>query len=165
MEAKIKHLEFIQAIITRMSQNSFLVKGWCVTLISAIYALAAKDAARDYVLVTYIVIPSFWVLDGFFIAVERRYRDLYREVATRTEASIDFDLDATRFVVGRGTWPAGIFSKTLLVFYPIMIAVALVVMFLIGDNSKKANKTVVAAAGNVSLSLRSGSSSSAVPHF
>ncbi len=46
-----------------------------------------------------------------------------------------------------------------------MIAVALVVMFLIGDNSKKANKPVVATAGNVSLSLRSGSPTSAVPHF
>jgi hypothetical protein len=164
MEAKIKHLEFIQAIITRMSQNSFLVKGWCVTLISAIYALAAKDAARDYVLVTYIVIPSFWILDGFFIAAERRYRDLYREVSARTESSIDFDLDASRFAVGRCTWSAGIFSKTLLVFYPIMITVALVVMFLIG-NHKEANKTVVATAGSVSLSLHSDSPIAAVPHL
>jgi len=39
------HLEFIQAIITRMGDNSFMVKGWCVTLISAIDALAAKDAS------------------------------------------------------------------------------------------------------------------------
>ncbi len=32
MEQKIKHLEFIQAAINRMAGNSFLLKGWTVTL-------------------------------------------------------------------------------------------------------------------------------------
>ena len=35
MEKKIKHLEMIQAVIVRMGNNSFLLKGWSVTLISA----------------------------------------------------------------------------------------------------------------------------------
>lgn len=102
-----------------------------MTLISAIFALAAKDASKDYILVTYIAIPSFWILDGFFIAAERRYRSLYSEVAKRAVSAIDFDLDASRFSDSRNTWSAGVLSKTLLVFYPIMMAVALVVMFLI----------------------------------
>jgi hypothetical protein len=131
MEAKIKHLEFIQSIITRMGQNSFLVKGWCVTLISAIYALAAKDASEDYILVTFVSILSFWILDGFFIAVERRYRVLYAEVAKRNCSLTDFDLDASRYASGGGLWIAGVFSKTLLVFYPFMMGVALLVMFLL----------------------------------
>lgn len=130
MEAKIKHLEFIQALISRMGQNSFLVKGWCITLVSALYALAAKDSARDYVLVTYIAIPSFWILDGFFIAAERRYRELYKRVARKSESEVDFDLDASPFAAVH-TWFFGVFSKTLIVFYPVMLLVALVVMFLI----------------------------------
>ncbi len=28
MDAKLKHLEMIQAVITRMAHNSFLLKGW-----------------------------------------------------------------------------------------------------------------------------------------
>ena len=143
MEAKIKHLEFIQAVVTRMAQNSFLVKGWCVTLISALYALAAKDADRSYLLVSYIAIPAFWLLDGFFIAVERRYRSLYSEVAKRAASDTDFDLDASRFAKGRGLWVAGVFSKTLLVFYPFMMAVALAVTLQTkpANDAPKANKT------------------------
>lgn len=75
MDAKLKHLEFIQNVITRMNSNSFLIKGWAITLVSALFALAAKDANINYVLISYIVIPVFWVLDGFYISRERQYRD------------------------------------------------------------------------------------------
>ena len=71
---KLKHLEFIQNIITRMNSNSFLIKGWSITLISALFALAAKDSNINYVLITYVVIPVFWLLDGFFIATERNIK-------------------------------------------------------------------------------------------
>ena len=40
---KLKHLEFIQAAINRMAGNLFMLKGWSVTLIAALFALAAKD--------------------------------------------------------------------------------------------------------------------------
>jgi len=62
-ENKRKHLEFIQNIITRMNANSFMIKGWTITLVSALFALAAKDANMNYVLISYIVLPVFWILD------------------------------------------------------------------------------------------------------
>ncbi len=31
---QIKHMEMIQAVITRMANNSFMIRGWCVTLVS-----------------------------------------------------------------------------------------------------------------------------------
>lgn len=43
MENKQKHLEFIQMAINRMASNLFLLKGWTVALIAALFALAAKD--------------------------------------------------------------------------------------------------------------------------
>ena len=46
MEPKIAHLQMIQAIITRLGQNSFLVKGWSVGLISALFALSASNTKR-----------------------------------------------------------------------------------------------------------------------
>lgn len=131
MEMKIKHLEFLQNVITRMNSNSFLIKGWIITLVSALFALAAKDANVNYVLVSYIAIPVFWVLDGFYISQERQYRDLYKVVATKTEAEIDFSMDSTSFCKGDRTWLAGIFSKTIIPFYGISIATTLTVMFLI----------------------------------
>ena len=43
MERKGKHLEFIQGTVNRLSTNSFLLKGWSVVLVSALFALASAD--------------------------------------------------------------------------------------------------------------------------
>lgn len=128
---KIKHLEFIQNVITRMNSNSFLIKGWTITLVSALFALASKDANINYVLVSYVVIPAFWVLDGFYISRERQYRDLYLNVRVKKEEDIDFDMDASKYCVGDRTWPSGILSKTLIPFYGVSIGAVLIVMFVI----------------------------------
>lgn len=131
MEKKLKHLEFIQNVITRMNSNSFLIKGWTITLVSALFALAANDSNLKFVWVSYIAILVFWILDGFFIAIERRFRDLYSEVAEKEEDKIDFKMDTSKFKKGDRTWLAGIFSKTLIPFYGISIATTLMVRFLI----------------------------------
>lgn len=131
MENKHKHLEFLQNVITRMNSNSFLIKGWTITLVSALFALAAKDANVNYVLVSYIAIPVFWMLDGFYISQERQYRDLYKEVAAKSENDINFSMDASGYCKGDRTWLAGIFSKTLIPFYGISVATTLTIMFLI----------------------------------
>ena len=130
-DAKLKHLEFIQNVITRMNSNSFLLKGWTITLLSALFALAAKDANVNYVLVSYIVIPIFWILDGFYISQERQYRDLYKEVAIKHEDKIDFNMDVSGYCKGNRTWLSGIISKTLIPFYGIAIVATLIIMFLI----------------------------------
>jgi len=128
---KIKHLEFIQDVITRMNTNSFMIKGWAITLISAIFALAAKDANHLYALVAYIPLPMFWLLDGFFLSQEKQYRGLYDHVRNITEEKIDFSMDASSFDNGTNDWLSSTFSKTLFVFYGFLFVVTLVVMFLI----------------------------------
>lgn len=130
-DEKLKHLEFIQNTITRMNSNSFLIKGWTITLVSALFALAAKDANVNYILISYFVIPVFWVLDGFYISRERQYRDLYKIAAAKDQNIVDFNMDASEFCTGNRTWIAGIFSQTLIPFYGISIFTTLTVMFLI----------------------------------
>ena len=39
---KIKHLEMIEAVIERMAKNSFQLKGWAMTLVAAVGALASQ---------------------------------------------------------------------------------------------------------------------------
>lgn len=131
MENKIKHLEFIQNIITRMNSNSFMLKAWTITLVSSLFALAANDSNMDYVLVSYIAIPVFWILDGFYISQERQYRGLYADVAKKNQNEIDFSLDASDYNNGNNNWISGILSKTLIPFYGISIIATLIVMFLI----------------------------------
>lgn len=76
MDNKIKHMEMIQCIINRMSGNSFMLKGWAVTLITGIFALSSKDAEKMYFLIAYVPIIVFWGLDTYYLLQERLY-DLY----------------------------------------------------------------------------------------
>lgn len=131
MERKLKHLDFLQLVITRMNVNSFLIKGWAVTLVAALFAFAAKDANIKYVLITYISTPLFWILDGYYISRERQYRELYDVVRKKSENDIDFDLNARPFNAGKNLWFPCIFSLTLLIFYGILVLITLMVMFLI----------------------------------
>jgi hypothetical protein len=130
-EKKIKHLEFLQLTITRMNVNSFLIKGWTITLVAALFALASKDANINYIMICYIAIPSFWVLDGFYISIERQYRELYKEVSDKKEDDIDFKMDASKFKKEDKTWISGMLSKTLVIFYGVCVATTIIVMFLI----------------------------------
>lgn len=80
MEKKLKHLEMIQAVINRMANNSFMLKGWTVTLVAGIFALASKDADKMYFLIAYIPLIIFWGLDSYYLLQERLYRSLYDKV-------------------------------------------------------------------------------------
>lgn len=128
-EFQVKHLDMLQYVITRMNTNSFMIKGWMITLVSAIFALAAKDANPRYVAITYICILAFWLLDAFYLSQERQYRALYD--AVRMSQNTDFSMDASGYNVGRNTWLRAFFSPTLLVTYLSMVIVALLVMFYI----------------------------------
>ena len=48
MENKLRHLEMIQNIISRMANNSFLLKGWTVTLVAGIFTISSKEADKIY---------------------------------------------------------------------------------------------------------------------
>ena len=131
MEKKLKHLDFLQLVITRMNVNSFLLKGWTVTLVAALFAFSAKDTNIKYVFITYISTPLFWFLDGYYLSLERQYRELYNVVKDKEEKDIDFDLNASPYNKGKNMWLPCVFSKTLLFFYGTLIFITLTVMFII----------------------------------
>lgn len=90
-ENKIRHLEMIQDIIKRMAHNSFMLKGWTVTLVVGFFALLVKDSSKAYFSAIYIPILVFWVLDSYYLLQERLYRHLYDKVRIKT-ADTDFSL-------------------------------------------------------------------------
>ena len=90
MDDKYKHLEMIQSIIQRMANNSFMLKGWAVTLIVAIFALADENTNQNYFGLTYIPAIAFWFLDAYYLQLERKFKILYDEI--RQKSAVDFDL-------------------------------------------------------------------------
>ena len=130
MENKTKHLELIQGIVNRLSTNSFLLKGWSVVLVSALFALSAGDSNPAFVFLAYIPAFVFWGLDGYFLVEEKKFRKLYDHVRQLEEAKIDFSMDTTAVKGQAGTWVDATISKTLIPFHGVLIGAIIVVMFI-----------------------------------
>lgn len=124
MEKKFKHLDMIQGIVNRMAGNSFMLKGWTVTLIAGVFALASKDVDECYFGIAYIPILIFWGLDSYYLQQEKLYRSLYEKITNTEEKDIDFSLKASlkEFDDKENHYLNSLFSKTEMFFYfPLVI--------------------------------------------
>ena len=127
MEAKMRYLEMVQGVISRMASNSFALKCWAITLVAGIFALAGKDADKMYFLVAYIPIVGFWGLDSYYLMQERLYRSIYDKVRKKEENQIDFEMNVSlsEFKVNKNNLKDCLLSKTELWFYfPLTIVTA-----------------------------------------
>ena len=122
----MKHLEFIQSAINRMAGNSFLLKGWAITLTGGLLALTFKETNRRYLYISLVVLALFWLMDSYYLSRERRFIGLYNSVRKRTEEHIDFSMDISSFGDKWG-WMTCAFSRTLILFYGGLVVVHLVV--------------------------------------
>ncbi len=96
-----KEIDLIQACITRMANNSFLVKGWTISIIVVGLALVDKKI-NPIILCSISLIPliSFWWLDAFFLYTEKLYRELYKWVISeriKNNSKNMYDLNPHRF--------------------------------------------------------------------
>lgn len=133
MENKRKHLEFIQNTISRMSGNLFFLRGWTITLITGLFALSASKGAYDgYILLAYFLLVIFWILDGYFLSQERRFRCLFDDVRKLEEDKIDFSMKTKKYQSEwRNTWFGSMLSATLLWFYiPLALAMLAVLQLI-----------------------------------
>jgi hypothetical protein len=131
IEKKLSHLEMIQGIVNRLSQNSFLLKGWSVVLVSALFALAASNLKILFVYLAYFPAIAFWILDGYFLWQERLFRALYDNVRALKDEDIDFSMDTSIVKDRVAPWIKVIFSKTLLIFHGTILGAIIVVMLIV----------------------------------
>ena len=133
MENKIKHLEFIQSTITRMNQNSFQIKGWMITLVSALLALYASSERVVYILIAIVPAVVFWFLDAYYLQQERRFRGVYNDVAGLSPDNCrinvrEFEIPLQKYQGGKYCYFNVLFSMTIFPLYGIAI-VGLVIAF------------------------------------
>ena len=127
MSNRHTHLEMIQGVINRLAQNSFMLKGWSVVIVSALFALAAKDAERSFAFLAFFPALCFWILDGYFLRQERLFRALYDYVRLKKESDIDYSMDVSVVMNKVDAWFCVIFSFTLLIFHGIVFLTIIVV--------------------------------------
>ena len=131
MENKVAHLGIVQAVITRMAGNSFMIKGWSVTLVVALFALAAANTNELFVYLAYFPVFMFWALDAYFLRQERLFRKLYDHVRVAESGSVDFSMNTKPFEENvDGTWSVA-WSYTLCLFHGTITATIIVVMLVI----------------------------------
>ena len=76
----LKYLTFIQDVITRMNRNAFQLKGWNITIVAALAALAVdKGSLLLFIVATAATVP-FCLLDAYYLLMERQFRGLYSDV-------------------------------------------------------------------------------------
>ncbi len=128
MEKKLAHLKMVQGIVNRLSNNSFLLKGWSVILVSALFALAAGGTQIYFVYLAYFPAFAFWVLDGYFLHQERLFRKLYDHIRAVDEEEIDFSMNTAIVNDQVDSWFRVTFSKTLRIFHGTVFGSIILVM-------------------------------------
>ena len=129
----LKHLEMIQNAITRMATNSFLIKGWAFILITIASAFAINsDTKEGLVLVLGALLVPLWLLDAYFLSLERKYRELYGSIS-KSEAT-DMSMAPPKETAAYSNMWHSFFSKTLVPFYVTLVVAFVAVYLLSGGN-------------------------------
>jgi len=132
-EYMLKEIDIVQDIIKRMAFNSFMIKGWAITLV--VVTLLLKGTKLQ-VLIAFIPLLVFWFLDAYFLWQERMYRKLYDWIISnrlKTEEHL-FDMNAYRFKDEVQSKFRIMFSITLGWFYgsiAILTVIYAVILFLL----------------------------------
>lgn len=146
-EQQVKHLEMIQGVVDRLAGNSFSMKGWSITLVSALFALAAKDSNVRYAALALLPALCFWGLDAYYLRQERLFRRLY-DAVRKTIANDDagagqpahaevqhrhldlFSMNTSAYVTSVQRWARTLFSKSVIWLHaPIVAAVLAVTIY------------------------------------
>lgn len=131
----LRYLELIQAQVTRMASNSFLVKGWSITLVAAIMAFAASASSSWSMAAAVLTSLTFWGLDAFYLRQERLYRSLYdkvRQTWPDQECTVgDMNLSTMSLNSTVASWARTMSSGAVALFHgPILIAIIIVALVL-----------------------------------
>lgn len=92
----IKHLEMVEGVIERMGNNSFQLKGWAVTLVTVIGTLSQQGADKRYFALAFVPLIAFWLLDAYYLHLERKYKVLYKNI--KDGQIINFELSTENII-------------------------------------------------------------------
>lgn len=126
----LKEIDLIQNCIQRMAKNSFVVKGWLVSLFAVIVALLPEKFDITCLSISgFLTVMCFWYMDGFFLKIETLYRWKYEWVIKKRLSCDDYKFDLNPY--NENMWLADskgntkrepsilakMFSKTLIPLY------------------------------------------------
>ena len=119
----VEYFKIIQNAVDRIARNSFLIKAWAITLIGGIGILAFSIINTLIFSVLTVIVLFFWILDSYYLRIERLYRALYNETvekfnnpSLRKEITL-FDMKIERFYESSPNLLKVMLSDTEILFY------------------------------------------------
>lgn len=95
---KIQYLGLIQGAVNRLAGNSFLIKGWTITVSLAIFGFTLHDPNKSTIFwMTSFSILIFWTLDSYYLKQEKLFRKLYEDVAKINFKGSGFSMDTSLY--------------------------------------------------------------------
>ena len=127
-DLKVKHLEMIQVVVLRMSNQAAAVKSYCVTVTTAVCGFAITLQRPIVALIALLPITTFALLDAQYLRLERCSRALFERSRAEdwgTLPTFDINLKSAPSVRYWRTF----FSWSIVTFYlPLLGGVLIVVL-------------------------------------
>lgn len=130
-----KHMDYVQDVITRLANNSFLTKGWALTLASALVGFAVTQKSAEIALAALVPAATFWLLDTYYLRLERAFRAMYNDIADKTLR--DFKIDPQPYLANE-SWRRAGFSLSLKIFYLTVMVLTLAVAIILATTNAPA---------------------------
>ncbi len=131
---QIKHLEMVQGVINRVANNSFLLKGWTITIAAALFALYANSGNRDFLILALFPSLAFWGLDAYYLRLERCFRELHEDICSspleKGDGSVAcFSMNVKRYEKSVQGWLRTFFAPSVLFVHGVIVFLILWVAF------------------------------------
>jgi hypothetical protein len=130
-----KHLDLVQGVISRMAGNSFVLRGWAVTLVAGLLAVSAKETQIRFAVIALLPAVAFWGLDAFYLQHERLFRALYDHVRAASEQELQRDpysLSTRPFRTSRPGWFSTLWTPAILGVHGVVVGSVAALIIMLG---------------------------------
>ena len=105
-DKRVKYLEMLQSVISRMADNEFTVRKWSVGLGTGVIGyVASKDQHPVAALLAVFPAIVFCILDAYYLALETKFRGLFNAAKGIADDNPNFCFDVT---IGFSDWSAAV---------------------------------------------------------
>lgn len=123
-DMKMKHLEYLQNVISRMANNSTNAKNYCMTVVAAMIGLSTSVENPRVLIYSIPIVLLFSIIDIQYLVLEKGFRekyDLVRKSEFDAESSFDISISLSKNKLK--TTLHTYFSWSVFMFYGTIIAV------------------------------------------
>ncbi|MGM4925225.1 hypothetical protein AB8A31_20160 [Tardiphaga sp. 804_B3_N1_9] len=118
-ELRVKHLEMVQGLVTRIAGYGVSLKSYCITVVTAVLGFSLTLQRPEVAALALLPLITFALLDAQYLRVERRFRALFDEIRQQSwDTAPTFEINlraapAIPYTKALGSWSIVLFYGAL----------------------------------------------------